>query len=206
MENKDLNNLSAQQLEFEVGQSKQCLLDHGINTSFFAVPMNLANNNATVINVIAKYYSLAINGHSNLMYLHCNGAEQISNKTVKAANCRTYLDNGILNPQNRYSVGEWSEQHIKDGRSYNDSQMFAKFITEVNSQDKFNKNGIINAIPLVAYHDIVLLPDVSLSTEPSSTTLNLFNTEMKYLHDNGFNVLTFYNLGYDDKSNIFYLK
>jgi hypothetical protein len=168
--------------------------------------MNLANNNATVINVIAKYYSLAINGHSNLMYLHCNGAEQISNKTAEAANCKTYLDNGILNLQNRYSVGEWSEQHIKDGRSYNDSQMFAKFITEVNSQDKFNKNGIINAIPLVAYHDIVLLPDVSLSTEPSSTTLNLFNTEMKYLHDNGFNVLTFYNLGYDDKSNIFYLK
>ncbi|MGN6630604.1 MAG: polysaccharide deacetylase family protein [Candidatus Nitrosocosmicus sp.] len=204
MEGKDLNHLSAQQLEFEVGQSKQCLLDHGINTSFFAVPMNLANNNASVINTIAKYYTLAINGHSNLMYLHCNGVEQTSDKTT--TDCRTYLDNGVLNPQNRYSVGEWSEQHIKDGRSYNDSQMFAKFVEEVNSQNKINKNGIINAIPLVAYHDIVLLPDVSLSTEPSSTTLNLFNTEMKYLHDNGFNVLTFYKLGYDDKNNIFYLK
>ena len=73
MENKDLNHLSAKDLEFEVGQSKQCLLSHGINTTFFAVPKNLANNNATVINTIAKYYTLAINGHSNLMYLHCNG-------------------------------------------------------------------------------------------------------------------------------------
>jgi len=73
MENKDQDHLSAQQLEFEVGQSKQCLLNHGINTAYFAVPMNLANDNATVINTIAKYYTIAINGHSNLMYLHCNG-------------------------------------------------------------------------------------------------------------------------------------
>ena len=84
--------------------------------------------------------------------------------------------------------------------------MFDKFVTEVNSQNKFNKNGIVNAIPLVAYHDIVLLPDVSISSEPSATTLNLFNAEMKYLHDNGFNILTFYNLGYNDTNNVFYLK
>ena len=83
--------------------------------------------------------------------------------------------------------------------------MFSKFIAEVNSQDKFNRDGV-SAIPLVAYHDIVLLPDVSTSSEPSATTLNLFNAEMKYLHDNGFRVITFYNLGYDDKKNIFYIR
>jgi hypothetical protein len=202
MENKDLNHLSAQQLEFEVGQSKQCLLNHGINTDYFAVPMNLANDNATVINEIAKYYRLAINGHSNLMYLHCNG--EIKNAAQKT-DCRPYLDNGDLNPQNRYSIGEWSEQHIKNGNSFNDQQMFSKFVATVNSQDEFNRNGV-SAIPLIAYHDIVLLPDITLSSEPSSTTLNLFNAEMKYLHDNGFHVLTFNNLGYDDKNNIFYLK
>lgn len=203
MENKDLNHLSAPQLEFEVGQSKQCIANNGITTNYFAVPMNLANGNATVINEIAKYYNLAINGHSDLMYLHCNGEAQNSSL---GADCRTYFDNGALNPENRYSIGEWSEQHIKNGNSFNDSQMFGKFIAEVNSQIKFNKNGVINAIPLVAYHDIVLLPDVSLSSEPSATTLNLFNAEMKYLHDNGFKVLTFYKLGYDDKNNVFYLK
>ncbi len=202
MEGKDLNNLSASQLEFEVGQSKQCLANRGINTDYFAVPMNLANDNATVINTISKYYTLAINGHSNLMYLHCNGGREIPSQTK---DCRTYFDNGTLTPENRYSVGEWSEQHIKGGRSYNDSQMFAKFITEVNSQDKFNINSV-SAIPLVAYHDIILLPDVSLSSEPSATTLNLFNTEMKYLYDNGYKVLTFYNLGFDNNSNTFYIK
>ena len=47
--------------------------------------------------------------------------------------CRTYLDNGDLNLQNRYSIGEWSEQHIKNGNSFDDQQMFAKFIAEVES-------------------------------------------------------------------------
>jgi hypothetical protein len=206
MENKDLNHLSASKLEFEVGQSKQCFANNGINTSYFAVPMNIANNNATVINTIAKYYTLAINGHSNLMYLNCNEGRGEGIQNSRQTDCRTYFDNGTLNPENRYSVGEWSEQHIKNGNSYNDSQMFKKFVIEVNSQNKFNTNGIVNAIPLVAYHDIVLLPDVSISSEPSATTLNLFNAEMKYLHDNGFNVLTFFNLGYNDTNNVFYLK
>jgi hypothetical protein len=202
MGNKDLNHLSVKDLEYEVGQSKQCLLSHGIKTSFFAVPMNVANNNATVINTIAKYYSMAINGHSNLMFLHCNGYKNNSIKT----DCRTFFDNGTLNPENRYSIGEWSEQHIKMGKSFNDSQMFNKFIAEANSQNIFNKKGIVNAIPLIAYHDIVLLSDVSYTNEPSATTLNLFDKEMKYLHDNGFKVITFDNLGYDEKINAFYVK
>jgi hypothetical protein len=200
MGGKDLNHLSAQQLEFEVGQSKQCLINHGVNTDYFAVPMNLAINNASVINTIAKYYTLAINGHADQMYLNCDGYKKNSSQT----DCRTYYDNGTLTFANRYSIGEWSEQHIKDGRSYNDFQMFTKFITVVNSQDKFNKNGV-TAIPLIAYHDVVLLPDITLSKEPSATTLNLFNEEMKYLHDNGFRVLTFYNLGYDNINNTFQL-
>ena len=202
MQNKDLNHLSAMNLEFEVGQSKQCLLNHGINTTFFAVPMNIANSNATVINTIAKYYSLAINGHSDLTYLHCDGYKKNSSQT----DCRTYFDNGNLTFANRYSIGEWSEQHIKNGISYNDSQMYDKFVREVNSQNKYNKNGFVNAIPLIAYHDIVLLPDVRDTNEPSATTLNLFNAEMKYLHDNGFRVITFYNLGYDERTNVFYIK
>ncbi len=202
MQNKNLNHLSSKNLEFEVGQSKQCLLNHGINTTFFAVPMNIANGNATVINTIAKYYSLSINGHADLIYLHCNGYKENSSQT----DCRTYFDNGNLTFANRYSIGEWSEQHIKNGISYNDSQMFNKFVREVNSQNKYNNNGIVNAIPLIAYHDIVILPDVRDTNEPSATTLNLFNAEMKYLHDNGIRVITFYNLGYDERTNVFHIK
>jgi Polysaccharide deacetylase len=177
---KDLNHLSAKDLEYEVGQSKQCLLDHGINTRLFAVPKNVAADNTTVIDTIAKYYDLAINGHSNLMYLRAN----------------------------RYSVGEYSMQHIKDdGSSYDNSQMFQKFIEVLNSQDKFNKGGIINAIPVIGYHEIIAAyPDVSYTNQSSDTTLNLFEAEMKYLHNNGFRVITFADLGYDRNGNSLYIK
>ncbi|HEY6885293.1 MAG TPA: polysaccharide deacetylase family protein [Nitrososphaeraceae archaeon] len=180
MQNKDLNHLSANDLEYEVGQSKQCLLDHGINTTFFAVPKNVASNNETVINTIAKYYDFAINGHSDLMYLHSN----------------------------RYSIGEYSMQHIEDdGNSYDNSQMFEKFVAVLNSQNKFNEGGMINAIPVIGYHDIIATyPDVSYTDKSSDTTLDLFEAEMKYLHDNGFRVIAFSDLGYDENSNSFHIK
>jgi hypothetical protein len=177
----DLNHLSANKLEYEVGQSKQCLLDHGINTTVFAVPKNVASDNKTVISTIAKYYDLAINGHSNLMYLHAN----------------------------RYSIGEYSMQHIRDdGTSYDNSQMFSRFVAVLNSQNKFNKDGLmINAIPVIGYHDIIAAyPDVSYTNQSSDTTLNLFEAEMKYLHDNRFRVITFYDLGYDQNSNSLFIK
>jgi hypothetical protein len=177
----DLNHLSTNKLEYEVGQSKQCLLDHGINnTTVFAVPKNVASNNQTVVNTISKYYDFAINGHSNLMYLDAN----------------------------RYSIGEYSMQHIRDnGTSYGNSQMFSQFVAVVNSQNKFNKDGVINAIPVIGYHEIIpAYTDVSYTNKSSDTTLNLFQAEMKYLHDNGFRVITFYNLGYDQNGNSLYIK
>jgi peptidoglycan/xylan/chitin deacetylase (PgdA/CDA1 family) len=206
IQHKDLNHLSANDLEYEVGQSKQCLLDHGINTTFFAVPKNVASNNQTVINTIAKYYDLAINGHSSLMFLHCNGPN-LDDNSPPQTNCKTYSDDGTLTPANRYSIGEWSMQYIEDRNSYTNSQMFEKFISELNRQQKFNKDGIINAIPIIGYHNInATIPDASYTTESSATSLNLFEAEMKYLHDNGFRVITFADLGYDENNNSLYIK
>jgi hypothetical protein len=98
-------------------------------------------------------------------------------------------------------------QHIEDGNSYNNSQMFEEFVAELNSQNKFNRGGIINAIPIIGYHNInATISDVSYTSESSATALNLFEEEMKYLHDNGFRVITFADLGYDKNSNSFYIK
>ena len=85
--------------------------------------------------------------------------------------------------------------------------MFGKFVEELNSQNKFNEGGMINAIPIIGYHNInATIPDVSYTTESSATSLDLFEAEMKYLHDNGFRVITFADLGYDENSNSFYIK
>ena len=84
---------------------------------------------------------------------------------------------------------------------YNDTIIFQKFVQEVNSGIRFNNNkGIVDAIPVVAYHI------VDNSLDPASTDLNLFAAEMKYLHDNHFDVIPMSDLGYDQNTNHIYIK
>ena len=61
--------------------------------------------------------------------------------------------------------------------------------------------GAINAIPLITFHNV--LP---LGNKPYSTNVAIFDQLMKYLHDNGFRVLSMNKLGYYAKNNAFYLK
>jgi peptidoglycan/xylan/chitin deacetylase (PgdA/CDA1 family) len=70
-----LNKLSADDLDYEVGQSKQCIHNHlGVYPAIFSAPHNKGSDNATVINTVAKYYNLSIGGFvTDLMFLHCYG-------------------------------------------------------------------------------------------------------------------------------------
>ncbi len=62
MTHADLNNLSSVALDFEIGGSKQCLENHGINSpNIFAVVHGDAWNNPVVIDAITKYYGFADN-------------------------------------------------------------------------------------------------------------------------------------------------
>src|SRR5215212_3103323 len=122
MSHANLDLLSEKGMEYEIGGSKQCLLDHGINPISFAYPINTGAEDATV----------------------------------------------------------------------------------VNSQAIYNTDGTINAIPILIWHRI----DNSGEGYPEvyATTIDLFEKEIKYLHDNGFKVLTMADLGYDANSNYLYLK
>ena len=150
MTHRNLSQLSVTDLNFEVSQSKKCLSDHGINATIFATPHGDEWNNATIINEISKYYNLADNGFASLMFLHCDGYKSHSSQT----DCRTYFDNGTLTFVNRYSIREWSHNAVDRKYIYNDPMIFQRFIQEVNSQQVYNRDGVINAIPIIAYHDI----------------------------------------------------
>jgi peptidoglycan/xylan/chitin deacetylase (PgdA/CDA1 family) len=192
-----LTNVSADRLNFEVGQSKQCLLNHGINTTVFATPHGKGSDNATVVNTISKYYDFAINGFSNLMFLHCDGYKLFSpNQT----DCRTFYDNGSLTYANRYVVREWSHNHQDVAYAGNNTKIFQTFVQAVNNQTAYNGNGTIDAIPIVAYHII------GRTSSHDSTDLALFAQEMKYLHDHKFKVIRVSALGYDEKSKDLYIK
>ncbi|MBD0360981.1 MAG: hypothetical protein ICV56_09770, partial [Nitrososphaeraceae archaeon] len=118
--------------------------------------------------------------------------------------CRTFSDDGELTFVNRYSILGWSHDAERRDNSYSDSQMLDRFIEVVNSQSAYNTDGTINAIPILIWHRI----DNSGVGDPEqyATTIDLFEKEIKYLHDNGFKVLTMADLGYDENSNYLYLK
>jgi peptidoglycan/xylan/chitin deacetylase (PgdA/CDA1 family) len=213
MTHPNLNDLSQADLDYEIGQSKQCLINHGINPTIFAYPNGEGSDNPKVVNTVAKYYDLArTDSKSALTFLHCDNELQID--------C-----SGELTGSNRYSINSWAHKHIEHECSpansadngdtgtctvirqeYDNAQMFEKFVTAVNSQDIYNKDRIVRAIPIIIYHTIVNYPDLSDSNRPIDTTLNLFDAEMRYLYDNGFKVITMSDLGYDESSKSMYVK
>jgi len=172
MTHPNLNDLSQADLDYEIGQSKQCLENHGFNPTIFAYPNGKGGDNPKVVNTVAKYYDLArTDSKSALTFLHCDNEQQ--------TDCRTLFSDGTLTPSNRYSINSWAHKHIETGcfststtgenagtcsivrQEYNNAQMLNKFVTAVNSQDIYNKEGIVRAIPVIVYHIIVNYPDLS---------------------------------------------
>jgi hypothetical protein len=197
MTHRRMTHLSPSDLNYEVGGSKKCLADHGINATVFATTHGNERDNATIINQISKYYDLAVNGFGTLTFLHCNGYIKYSSQT----DCRTYFDNGTLTFANRYSIREWSHNNIDRANAYNDSKTFDIFVNEVNTQQRYNTvNGPVLALPIIGYHSI----DTNRTRD--STDVSLFAQEMKYLHDNGFKVLTLRDLGYDTQNHVLYIR
>lgn len=203
MTHTSLDNKSQQNLEYEIGGSKQCLLNHGINSTIFAYPASTGHENGTVINVISKYYDLARSGDAPLAFLHCNGYK-------KESDC-TPFKNGNVKYENRYVIKNWSDRPKSQGDNpvatpMNNTQMFAQFVQEVNLQSKYNKNGCINAIPIVVYHNFLIDKNYIEQPNLSFTDAGLFSDEMKYLHENGFKVLKTSDLGYNPTTNYIYIK
>ena len=221
MTHPNLNELSQADLDYEIGQSKQCLENHGINATIFAYPNGKGSKNPEVVNTVAKYYNLArTDSKSALTFLHCDGNND------GQTDCRMHFSGGKLTPSNRYSINSWAHKHIEykcspnsldNGDSgtctnvvrykYNNAQMFEKFISAVNDQSNYNNNDEkVRAIPIIVYHTLVNYPDLSDSNRPIDTAVNLFDEEMRYLYDNGFKVITMSDLEYDVNSKSLYIK
>jgi peptidoglycan/xylan/chitin deacetylase (PgdA/CDA1 family) len=193
MNHKDLTALPIADLDYEIGQSKQCLLDHGINgdgtgVNMFAYPGHNGADNPTIVKTVAKYYNMARSGHIPLQLLNVP-----TNRYALAG------INVVLETQ----IDKQTKSYITDFQTSLD-----RFITLVNSQDKYNnknENGQINAIPVLAYHKIE--PTINNVNDISSsiTSPDLFDAEMKYLHDNGIKVYTMANIKYNQNNNSVYL-
>lgn len=201
MDHKPLDKMSTNALIYEIAGSKQCLASHGIDSTIFGYPFNLGSNMPSVVDIVSKYYNFARTGTYPLMSLNCNG---FANIKPQQTDCRTYLPDGKLTFANRYDIRSDSFFHISSGHNYGPSEMFQKFIQQVNSQVPYN-NGKINAIPIITYHDLTYnIQDYNKAA--TIITVPLFDQEMQYLHDNGFKVLLLNQFGFDPINNVFYLK
>jgi peptidoglycan/xylan/chitin deacetylase (PgdA/CDA1 family) len=207
MNHADLSQTSKKETQYEIGESKQCLLNHGINPTNFAYPFNGGTDETAVVNTVAKYYDMARTARSApepIMYLRCDGFKEESSQT----DCRKFSDEDDDDAEptfaNRYSIMGWSHDADRSKNSYSDSEMLDRFIEVVNIPSIYNTDGTINAIPIVIWHRI----DNSGEGDPEqyATSIDLFEKEIKYLHDNGFKVLTMADLGYDENSNYLYIK
>ena len=115
-----------------------------------------------------------------------------------------------LNLTDRHSLPVWTDYQAQSMYRDNNTKMLDIFIEVVNSQTQFSGNGTINAIPIIVYHNVDHennSPNVSPDWLDSSTIdVNLFDSKMKYLYDNEFQVLTMSDLGYNQTSNKLYIK
>ena len=90
-------------------------------------------------------------GTQPLMFLDCNGFKKHP-QTV----CRTYSPGGKLNYANRYDIRSFTENLMEQRDSFDTIKIMTDFANLVNSQTSYNKNGVINAIPILTYHNVGL--------------------------------------------------
>lgn len=203
---------SYDQIDSIVRGGKVCLEEQGFSPIAFQAPYNKGGDDPMIIGAISKYFDLAFTGHSELMFLNCDGWENFGydkKNYYGTTDCSPYFSDGTPTPTNKFGIKEWSHDriHYKINHALKadpygpevSEALFDKFLQVVNEQTHFNKNGEINAIPIIGYHEIKT--DGEISTSPE-----LFDLEMEYLYENGFKVITMEDLGYDQYQERFHIK
>jgi len=175
------NNVS----EYEISESKECLLDNGVKeVRVFTYPKNGGSDDPFILKEVSKHYDLARTGNDPLEFLQCQlgGSDPMMDRITCSS-----LGNDV-NKDGRYSIVGWSHDADREAKGYDDNQMLQKFIQVVDSQGKYNKGNEIKAIPVLIYHDI------DKKSGFYTTSIDLFKAEMKYLHDNNFIVIRLLDL------------
>lgn len=203
---------SENEIQSIISGGKECLQERGFSPIAFQAPDNKGGDDPFIVDTIGNYFKFGFTGHSELMFLNCDGWENFGydkDDYHGTTNCKPYLSDGIPTPTNKFAMKEWSHDkaHEKINEEMNQDphgsevsySLYMEFVRIVNSQTKFNEPGKINAIPIVGYHQVT--KDYKLATSPE-----LFYLEMEYLYNNDFNVITIEDLGYDKYQERFYVK
>ena len=203
---------SENEMQSVISGGKDCLQKNGFSPTAFQAPYNKGGDDPFIVDTMSNYFNLAFTGHSELMFLNCDGWENFGYDEENyhgTTDCGPYFSDGTPTPTNKFAMKEWSHDRAHDKINNEKNQdphgievsysLYLEFVRIVNSQTKFNEPGKINAIPIVGYHQITKDDDIATSPE-------LFYLEMQYLYDNGFKVISIDDLGYDKYQERFYVK
>lgn len=205
LEHRDLRKLSIEGLEREIGGSKECL-EEGLKPAFFQLPSNKGHDNITVLNMVSKFFDYGLSDHSKLMFLKCDCWVNHGYKTQSYKyqyDCNPFNADGTPTRTNKYSIREWSHDrehtrlneknpHLEPHGAQMSDLLFNEFVSVVESQNIYNnKAGKIVAIPIIGY-------DFVGDSSKFDTSTELFEREMEFLYNNGYQVLKFSDLGYND--------
>ncbi|MGI9012541.1 MAG: polysaccharide deacetylase family protein [Nitrososphaeraceae archaeon] len=203
---------SENEIKSVISGGKECLQKNGFSPTVFQAPYNEGGDDPFIVDTIGNYFNLAFTGHSELMFLNCDGWENFGYDKENyhgTTDCGPYFSDGTPTSTNKFAMKEWShdEAHKKINNEMNQDphglevsySLYLEFVRVVNSQTKFNEPGKINAIPIVGYHQIT-------KDDEEYTSPELFYLEMQYLYDNGFKVISVDDLGYDKYQDRFYVK
>jgi peptidoglycan/xylan/chitin deacetylase (PgdA/CDA1 family) len=162
MNHDNLDEMSGEEAEKEVADSKKCLENNGVKSvRAFSYPFNGGYENEAVVSKVAEHYEIARTATDPL----------------------AFLDSGY----DKYAIMGWSHDSERDEYP-SDEDMLKRFVEVVESQSEHNANGNINAIPVLVYHNI------GHESSDYTTSLDLFESEMKYLKENGFKVISLSDL------------
>ena len=158
----NLDEMSGEQAEKEVVDSKKCLENNGVkNVRAFSYPFNGGYENEEVVSKVAEHYEIARTATDQL----------------------AFFDSGY----DKYAIMGWS--HDSEREEYpSDEDMLKRFVEVVESQSEHNSNVNVNAIPVLVYHNI------DHESSDYTTSIDLFESEMDYLKENGFKVISLSDL------------
>jgi Polysaccharide deacetylase len=174
---------SQPQLDYEIGESSQCLLDHGVNSTVFATPFSEGTQNKSVISTVAKYFQIGRAVYGDAMHLKC---DQYSGHPQ--TDSQTYDEQGKITYAIRFNIRTWNHNGLDSQLGHESNKIFSEFIKEVTTGLRMKNMSKDESIPVLVHHNIENLQtdNVPLQWINSTTDVHLFDQEMKYLSEHHF--------------------
>jgi Polysaccharide deacetylase len=203
MTHVDLTKASTQILDLEIAKSKECLQDlvPGLNVTIFATPFATGRDNATVLEAIQDAgYEFARVGYGGSFHPKCDGWYVPGNQT---AGCQLYEPGtDKLKLQNRFNIPTADANGIGREHNHELNATQTAFVQEVEEAISYDKNGKLNSLPVLVYHNFTgrVLPPEHMG---QSLLAESFAQQMQYLKDNNFKVLSIRDLVFDPLNQTF---